>query len=588
MKRFAKKLLPLPAFLLILCLFAGSVSALDRPGLFPRKNEQETTSAEDRVPGQLYADDIEEMNNGNVTMLFSEDGYLTFLKGKYYEEKVENEEDGIKSLYGIQALLGLSKGSEFFCVYGEKDPYGYTYYTYQQRYGDLTLLNAVLKIIVDPEGYTAGLVCSFTPNIGIAPEDETSITAEEAIQIVMETFPNDDLHFYPEASRQTSVTVDDVAYHAWAVFSNFPNADEFGGERRYLEHLVAYNGIYLSYMAVPTTMELVPGDEMQTVIALTWFDGKEADTYTGTVTLHDGTKEEITVPVVKDTETGLYYLADLERHILLSDYYTYLTNYEYVPFTSEDNTGWPEHYLITYANYIKVYDFYDSFGMHSVDGFGMPLLILYDYCELQEPHYPVDNACFCGFMNGWALFGASAVNDYGECVDVLGHEFTHAITNYIRQGDLYENESGALNEATSDIMGNICEMYLGETQDTQWLIAENTGKTLRSMSFPWLYKQPVKIGGEFYIETTSIPLMYNDFGGIHTNSSLVNYVAWQLWAHGLSLEDSYYLWREAMNFLTPLSGFREIHHALIFAAEVLEMDVTWIGLIHMLCEEAGY
>ena len=61
MKRFAKKLLPLPAFLLILCLFAGSVSALDRPGLFPRKNEQETTSAEDRVPGQLYADDIEEI-----------------------------------------------------------------------------------------------------------------------------------------------------------------------------------------------------------------------------------------------------------------------------------------------------------------------------------------------------------------------------------------------------------------------------------------------------------------------------------------------------------------------------------------------
>ena len=46
---------------------------------------------------------------------------------------------------GIAELLGLSRGSEFFAVYGEQDEYGYTYLTYKQRYGDLTLENAVLK-----------------------------------------------------------------------------------------------------------------------------------------------------------------------------------------------------------------------------------------------------------------------------------------------------------------------------------------------------------------------------------------------------------------------------------------------------------
>ncbi|MFR5150968.1 MAG: hypothetical protein ACLTER_16730 [Ruminococcus sp.] len=53
-----------------------------------------------------------------------------------------------------------------------------------RRYGDLTLENAVLKIILDPQGYTAGLVSCFTPNVGMAPEEESSITAKEAEQIV--------------------------------------------------------------------------------------------------------------------------------------------------------------------------------------------------------------------------------------------------------------------------------------------------------------------------------------------------------------------------------------------------------------------
>ena len=53
----------------------------------------------------------------------------------------------------------------------------------------------------------------------------------------------------------------------------------------------------------------------------------------------------------------------------------------FVPWTSDDNTSWPEHYLMAYENYIKVYDFYKSYGLESVDGFGSPLLILTDYCD---------------------------------------------------------------------------------------------------------------------------------------------------------------------------------------------------------------
>ena len=534
---------------------------------------------------QMTEDDIFAMNNGDAAMLFT-DGYLTFLRGRYCDQKVTNMEEGISSLDGMAQLLGLLKGSEFYSVYVDEMPSGYTCYVYQQRYGDVTIQNAVLKIFVDPEGYPVGLVSSFTPNIGFASDDEPAITPEEAQAIAQETFPDEELTFYPEYTRQTSMTLGGVAYHAWAVFSNFPSDFDAPDGRTYMEHLVAYDGGYLMYLAVSSPEELVLGDNAITELALSWFDGLEADTYTGTVTLHDGTTREITVPVARAAD-GTYYLADVDRHILLTDCYEFMYDgFQYLAYTSDDNTGWPEHYLITYDTYIKVYDFFTKMGLRSMDGFGAPILILTDYVD--EYGYPIDNACYLGTVLGWQLIAASTLNDYGECVDVCGHEYTHGITSYALAGDLYTNESGALNEALSDIMGNLVELSMGATDDDQWLIAENCGIPVRNMGFPWEFEQPVVVGGMYYEEPTDNPTMYNDFGGVHTNSSLANYVAWQLCAQGMSYEDALWLWLDTIRLLTPYSGLRELHQALLFAAEMQGMDVMWLGRIEMACEQVGF
>lgn len=551
----------------------------------PDITEEETEKIYNTTP-QLSEWDILRMNNGDADFLYSDEGYLTFLRGKFYEDKVADPEEGITALFGIAKLLGLSKGAEFFGVFAEQNRFGYTYITYKQRYGDLTLENAVLKLVIDPEGYTAGLVCSFTPNVGMAGPEESSVTSQEAEQIVLDYYPQYQMTVYPDHTRQTSVTVNDIAYHAWAVFTDYPSEASPPEGRGYLEHLVAYDGSYLMYMAVSSPQELVLGDNAQTELALTWFEGMEADTWTGTVTLHDGTKKNITVPVVCDPKTGTYYLADLQRHILLADYYEYSFEKKYVPWSSQDNTGWPQHYLLTYETYIKVYDFFAEYGLVSVDGFGMPILILTDYCD--RAHTPENNACYMGMMNGWAVFAASEVNDYGECIDVAAHEFTHGITVYTIGGDLYENESGAVNEGLSDVLGNLCEMLMGETTDTEWLMAENCGYPIRKMSYPWDYYQPVTVGGRYYQEPADTPLWENDFGGVHTNNSLIGHIAWRLCAEGMTLEDAFCLWKEAINLLTPLSGYREIHRALVFAAKIRQMEEKWVKKIDLICEQAGY
>lgn len=590
--RRGKRISALFLCMILMLSFSGNTEAAEKSLLDFWNEKTEGNSGRDEAGNQynttvqLTEADILRMNDGDADFIYSEDGYLTFLRGKYYEGKVTDPETGIESLFGIADLLGLSKGSEFFAVFGERDTRGYTYFTYKQRYGDLTLENAVLKIIVDPEGYTAGVVSSFTPNVGIAEKEESAITAEEAEKIVQEAYPEYELRVYSEHTRQTSVTIMGVAYHAWAVFTNAPQEaspiESFG----YLEHLVAYDGSYLTYLAVSSPEELVLGDDAQQAEALSAFDGLVPETVSKTVILHDGTKKTITVPLARDPASGIRYVADLERHIMLADYYSFDYLGEFVPMVWDENNREQDPYLLAYESYRKVYDFFKCYGLESVDGFGAPILILTDYCDSKGE--PENNACYMGMYRGWAIFAASSVNDFGECVDVSAHEFTHGVTTNTIGGNLYENASGAVNEGLSDIMGNLCEMLLGETEDTSWLIAENSGTAVRCLSSPSDFGQPTQIDGYYYLEETEQPSMDNDYGGVHRNSSLISHTAWKLCSEGMPLEEAFYLWREAVSMLTPKSGYQEVHEALIFTAKIRNMEERWITMIDEICRNAGY
>lgn len=86
---------------------------------------------------QLTEQDIQSMNGGEALLTYSDEGYVTTLVGKYCETPIGTYEEAVTSLNGIASLIGLSAGSEFFCVYGASDNEGYTYYTFQQKYAGL-------------------------------------------------------------------------------------------------------------------------------------------------------------------------------------------------------------------------------------------------------------------------------------------------------------------------------------------------------------------------------------------------------------------------------------------------------------------
>jgi thermolysin len=116
-------------------------------------------------------------------------------------------------------------------------------------------------------------------------------------------------------------------------------------------------------------------------------------------------------------------------------------------------------------------------------------------------------------------FGGQTWDYFSGALDVVAHELTHGVTDYTSNLD-YRGESGALNEAFSDMMGTSVEFFFQPTGtgrgQADYLIGEDIAMPggLRSMSNPALFGQP-----DHYSKRS---LDITDNGGVHTNSGIPN------------------------------------------------------------------
>jgi bacillolysin len=106
-------------------------------------------------------------------------------------------------------------------------------------------------------------------------------------------------------------------------------------------------------------------------------------------------------------------------------------------------------------------------------------------------------------------------------LDIVAHELTHGVTEF--SSDLiYQNESGALNEAFSDMMGAAAEFFFQErgagSLRADWLVGEDVIRPggLRNMANPASYGHP----DHYSVRFTGL----GDNGGVHINSGIPNLV----------------------------------------------------------------
>lgn len=175
----------------------------------------------------------------------------------------------------------------------------------------------------------------------------------------------------------------------------------------------------------------------------------------------------------------------------------------------------------------QTYDYWLTVhGRNSFDGAGAKLKSYYHYDPTPGDGKSWKNARWNGsvMLYGDGGSGLSALTT----LDICGHEMGHAICQYTAQLQ-YFRESGALNEAFSDIWAACIERrskdLYGLPNKHTWLLGEeifNYGGFLRSMSDPKASSQPNTYQGVNWVypsaHTDTI-----DYGGVHTNSGVLNY-----------------------------------------------------------------
>ena len=565
MKRILNKCL---AAFLTIAMLLGCVGGFAEPA-------KEATP----LKGQLTLSDIEAIG----AKAYTHEGHVTFVEGACTGEQVRSMEDAAKVVDAMITLLGGDDRTQFEPWRTFEDTAGNVYYVFQQMHAGITVPGGAVKIVTDADGKMLGLIGSLEDNLPDA-EEADGITAQQAeaiaLQYMRDNFQAEAelieertgkavLPVNPEIDPDSDVPQAEMRF-VWVVYTNNPAGNvESASDLPYLAHYVTLSGEYL--YSLPAIM---PGDAAASTgfNAAYVFEFMESAPYTGTVTLSDGTEKEITVELMRDSRTGMYYLGNLQRRIVVGDCYEFLYNKGHVVLeASPDNTGWDNTCLLSLYNYCKAWDFYKDIGWNGGDGEGTPILVLKDYCN--SFHESINNAAYAGRFYGWQIFLSSDINDLSQCLDVLAHEFTHCVTGSIMTYNAYLNDYGAINEAMSDIQGNICEMMNGATEDTTWLLGETGMTPVRSMSDPHLFHQPEYTWDFYYRANVNQPTLMNDQGGVHTNSSLLNNVAWRLCEKGgMTLEEARAFWFAVDGSMVPGTDYAQLNELMPWVLKNLGLE----------------
>lgn len=227
----------------------------------------------------------------------------------------------------------------------------------------------------------------------------------------------------------------------------------------------------------------------------------------------------------------------------------------------------------------SAYDVYRlRFGYDLAAELGGTLISTVNYC-------PKAAGGGCPYLNAF-WNGSQMVYGAGLATadDVVAHELTHGVTE--RASNLfYYMESGAINEALSDIFGEAVDLTNGmgaDGEDTRWKIGEDLPGSIgviRNMKNPTLFGHPDTMDSPLWEDDPA----ETDSGGVHSNSGVAN-KAFYLMVEGATpfdadrdtaLDQAIAVWFLAsQSLLTSGSDYADLADALQIACDQLAAGPT--------------
>jgi Zn-dependent metalloprotease len=199
----------------------------------------------------------------------------------------------------------------------------------------------------------------------------------------------------------------------------------------------------------------------------------------------------------------------------------------------DSDNNWTDGALVdahVYAGY--VYDYlYERFGRRGLDDANIPIKSVTHALRREDWIFYGPETVGTFFVN--AFYIGEGVMYYGDglppsvtfagrrwkylagALDIVAHELIHGVTDYSSRL-IYQGESGALNEAISDILATGAEFF-AQPEKADYLGGEDviTPGGLRSFQNPTLYGDPDHVTGAYRGSS--------DNGGVHINSTIISH-----------------------------------------------------------------
>jgi bacillolysin len=262
--------------------------------------------------------------------------------------------------------------------------------------------------------------------------------------------------------------------------------------------------------------------------------------------------------------------------------------------TSDDPNSWDTGVpgagaaVDAHAHAAIVYDYYKTtHARNAIDGSGGALYSTVHYGR------SYDNAFWDGTGMAYGD-GGQAFRPLSVSLDVVGHEFTHGVIERTA-GLIYQNQSGALNEAVADIFGAFIEHKAKPDPARNWMLGEAMSRSnspLRDMKTPSVGNQPAHM--RQFVNTQQ------DNGGVHINSGIINNAAYLMTAggtnpvsnvevkFGIGWEKSEKLWYRALTtYFMQSTSFAQAAQGVLQAAKDIGLTQNETNIVECAFKATG-
>ena len=444
-----------------------------------------------------------------------------FITGRLSDDKVLSVKNAIHTLNYLHHTIGFENAEQEFPEEGVEirrfdDT---TFYRMKQYHKGIPVFAQTLILSTDPEGNTETLSGQYVP---VSCNDDILISEERAKAIAEKesgkVLDSGGLIYYVDDNEK--------AYLCWLI-----------NTERYELYISTVNGTIVYKSPNIIEIDINTGRSITTLL-----------------------NEKCEISILNKNGGSPYSLYDGARNIEIYD--DFIT--EAAPIAIKVNTQsaadqavlMDSEAVTAYANIRQVYDYYlNVLGRKGADGKGKKIRVVMNYHEYKDEvnacHYNTkDYTCICLGPNGGVE----------KCVDILGHEFTHGVNRHIWDPKK-ANQSGALNEAYADIMGEFVQHYTldehGENSDIGANRRFNNNYTMDDYS----YEKPNE---------------GNDYGHVHEYSQIISHAAYLIqdkWPYKMSHGMPSALFYRSMEYLGSKSEFQDCYWALLQAVmKITEKD----------------